>query len=86
MLLFHSYTSYGTIGHLMSIYVFTRPTLRTNSCSMYFLAASIIGLINTCYVLPIRMVQSAFVDTDPGAYSTIFCKIAWYFNNSLRYI
>ncbi len=74
----------GTIGHLMSIYVFTRPTLRTNPCGMYFLAATIIGLLHTCYILPMRIIQSGFIDTDPGAYSVVFCKITWLALNSLR--
>jgi hypothetical protein len=76
----------GTIGHLMSIYVFTRPALRINPCSRYFLAATIVGLLNTCYTLPMRMIQSAFINTDPGAYSDIFCKLVWFSLNSLRYI
>lgn len=76
----------GIAGHLMSIYVFTRPTLRMNPCSRYFLAATIIGLANTCYNVPARMMQSGFVDTDPGAYSLVFCKTAWFFLYSIRYI
>jgi hypothetical protein len=68
-------TPLGTVGHLMSIYVFTRPALRINPCSRYFLAATIIGLLNTFYTLPLRMIQSAFVNTDPGAYSDIFCIV-----------
>ncbi|CAF1306172.1 unnamed protein product [Adineta steineri] len=74
----------GTVGHLLSIYVFTRRSLLSNPCSRYFLAASIIGLLHTCYVLPMRMIQSAFVDTDPGAHSVVFCKITWLLLNSLR--
>ncbi|CAF3852293.1 unnamed protein product [Adineta steineri] len=74
----------GTAGHLMSIYVFTRPTLRSNPCSMYFLAATIVGLVNTCYTLPMRMIQSAFADTDPGAHSSLFCKIIWFTLYSIR--
>ncbi|UJR14363.1 hypothetical protein I4U23_001359 [Adineta vaga] len=74
----------GTIGHLLNIYAFTRPSLRSNSCSRYFLAASIIGIMHTLYALPMRMIQSAFVDTDPGAYSVVFCKITWLCLNSLR--
>ncbi|CAF4373274.1 unnamed protein product, partial [Adineta steineri] len=31
----------GTIGHSLNIYVFTRPTLRSNPCTRYFLAATI---------------------------------------------
>jgi hypothetical protein len=76
----------GTVGHLLSIYVFTRPSLQSNSCSMYFLAATIFGLLHTCYVLPMRMIQSGFIDTDPGAYSVVFCKITWLLLNSIRYV
>ena len=76
----------GIVGHLMSIYVFTRRTLRMNPCSRYFLAVTIIGLVNTCYNIPTRMIQSGFVDTDPGAYSLVFCKIAWFLLYSIRYV
>ena len=76
----------GTMGHLLSIYVFTRPNLRSNPCSRYFLATTFIGLLHTMYVVPIRMVQSAFINTDPGAYSNIFCKLVWFSLNSLRYV
>ncbi len=74
----------GIVGHLMSIYVFTRPKLRINPCSKYFLAATIIGLLDTVYTLPMRMIQSGFVNTDPGAYSVNFCKITWLFSYSIR--
>ena len=74
----------GVIGHSMSIYIFTRPALRVNSCSKYFLAATIVGLLDTVYTLPMRMIQSGFVNTDPGAYSVIFCKITWLSLYSIR--
>ena len=74
----------GTVGHLLNFYVFTRPTLRPNPCARYFLAASIVGMIHTCYTLPIRLVQSSYVEKDPGAYSIVFCKFAWFTNFSLR--
>jgi hypothetical protein len=76
----------GIVGHLLSIYVFTRPSLVSNPCSRYFLAAAIIGLIETCYVLPIRMIQTGFVDADPGEYSIVFCKIGWLFLYAIRYV
>ena len=76
----------GIVGDSMSIYVFTSAELRTNPCSMYFLAATIIGLLNTCYTVPMRMIQSGFVDTDPGEQSVIFCKITWFIQYSLRYL
>ena len=77
---------FGTVGHLLSIYVFTHRSLRLNPCGIYFLAATITGLVNTCYSLPMRMIQSAFIDTDPGAYSVVFCKITWLLLNSMRYV
>jgi len=52
--------------------------------SVLFLAASIVGMIHTCYTLPIRLVQSSYVEKDPGAYSIVFCKFAWFTNFSLR--
>jgi hypothetical protein len=76
----------GIVGHSISIYVFTRRTLRIVPCGRYFLAASIIRLLQTCYSLPMRMIQSAFVDTDPGAHSVIFCKTAWFSLYSLRQV
>jgi hypothetical protein len=75
---------FGIIGHSMSIYIFTRPTLRTNSCSRYFFAATIVGLLETCYSLPMRLIQSGYVGTDPGAYSVIFCKMTWFALYSIR--
>ena len=74
----------GTVGHLLSIYVFTRSTLRSNPCARYFLAASIFGLLNACFNLPMRIVQAGYVDTDPGAHSSIFCKLVWFILYSLR--
>ena len=76
----------GIIGHLLSIYVFTRPSLIKNPCGMYFLAATIVGLINTFYILPMRMIQSGFTDTDPGARSVLFCKLIWFFSYTIRYL
>jgi len=74
----------GTVGHLLNFYVFTRPTLRPNPCARYFLAASIFSMLNTCVALPIRLVQSGYVNTDPGAYSLLFCKLSWFIIFSLR--
>jgi hypothetical protein len=76
----------GIIGHLLNVYVLTRPSLISSPCSRYFLAASIVGLINTVYSLPMRMIQSGYTNTDPGAHSVVFCKITWLLLNSIRYV
>ena len=76
----------GVVGHLLNIHVFTRPSLRSNPCASYFLAATAIGMITTLYTLPMRLVQSGFVETDPGAQSVLFCKITWLVQYSIRYV
>jgi hypothetical protein len=76
----------GSVGHLLNVYVFTRPLLLSSPCSRYFLAASIVGIINIFYTLPIRMIQSGFTNTDPGAHLVVFCKITWLLLNSIRYV
>ena len=77
---------FGVVGHLLNIYVFTCPSLRSNPCTRYFLAATAIGMITTLYTLPMRLIQSGFIDTDPGSYSTVFCKITWLVQYSIRHV
>ena len=76
----------GGVGHLLSLYVLARPSLRSNPCTRYFLAATAIGIITTLYTLPMRLVQSGFVGTDPGANSVVFCKLTWFIQYSIRYV
>lgn len=78
--------AFGLVGHLLNIYVFTRPSLRSNPCTRYFLAATAIGMITTLYTLPIRLIQSGFIDTDPGSYSMVFCKMTWLVQYSIRHV
>ncbi|CAF4160203.1 unnamed protein product [Adineta steineri] len=45
-IIFYQFWSYllvclGTVGHSLNIYVFTRPILRSNPCTRYFLATAI---------------------------------------------
>ncbi|CAF4104502.1 unnamed protein product [Adineta steineri] len=64
----------GTIGHSLSIYVFTRPILRSNPCACYFLSATIIGLFVTYVNTPLRLLQYIY-NYDVFKYSTASCKI-----------
>jgi hypothetical protein len=74
----------GIVGHLMSIYVFSRPKLKRNRCSVYFLSLTIFGLLETCYSLAMRMIQSGFIDRDTCAYSLMFFKMTWFALFSIR--
>ena len=66
---------FGTIGHILNIYVFTRPSLRSNPCTRYFLAATISGIfciyINTLF----RFLQTLYPSSNPFGYSSASCKI-----------
>ncbi|CAF0760563.1 unnamed protein product [Adineta steineri] len=64
----------GTVGHLLSIYVFTRPILRSNPCACYFLAATVTGLFVSYINLPLRLLQYVF-NYDVFKYSNASCKI-----------
>ncbi len=74
----------GTVGHLLNIYVFTRPSLRSNPCVMYFLAATVFGFLIVCHNLPVRLIQVGYTDMDPSAYSILFCKIDFFLIATIR--
>jgi hypothetical protein len=76
----------SVLGHSMSMYVFTRPSIRSNPCCMYFLAATIFGLLNACIILPMRLVQSNYAYMDPTVYSSINCKAIWFLLYPIRYV
>jgi hypothetical protein len=73
-------------GHLMSIYVFTRPSLRSNPCGMYFLSATFFGLLNASIILPMRLVQSNYTYMDPTVYSNAICKTVWFLLYPIRQV
>jgi hypothetical protein len=76
----------GIIGHSLSIFVFTRRSLRASPCTMYFLAATIFGLLSSCFILPMRLVQSGYIGVDPAVHSIVICKIVWFLLYSIRYV
>ncbi|CAF4593347.1 unnamed protein product [Rotaria sp. Silwood1] len=69
----------GSIGHILNILVFTRPIIRTNSCSIYFVSGSIVNFISL-YVGLITPFLGTY-DLDPTQIFDILCKIRFY----LRY-
>ena len=64
----------GTIGYSLNIYVFTRPTLRSNPCGRYFLASSISGFFITNVSIPLPLLQFVY-NVDLFGYSSAACKI-----------
>jgi hypothetical protein len=69
----------GTIGNISNILVFTRPLLRNNPCSIYFISSSIINF----FALYIGLVTPflGLYNLDPTQRINSLCKIRFY----LRY-
>lgn len=65
---------FGTFGNLFNIIIFTRRSLRSNPCSLYFL----VGSINNCYLISMplitRYLGSAW-NIDPSTTNNIWCKL-----------
>ncbi|CAF1030508.1 unnamed protein product [Didymodactylos carnosus] len=68
----------GTIGNLISIYVFSRPAVRS-SCSTYFFALSVNNFPVLYFGVLTRMLADGF-SIDPTRYSAFFCKFRNYFS------
>ncbi|UJR25570.1 hypothetical protein I4U23_006915 [Adineta vaga] len=69
----------GTIGNILNIMVFTRPSLRKNPCSLYFISGSIINFVSLYIGLLTPFL--GLYNLDPTQYSPSLCKIRFY----LRY-
>ncbi|CAF1239581.1 unnamed protein product, partial [Adineta steineri] len=70
----YSMLAFGIIGHTLSIYVFTRPVLRSNPCSRYFLASTISGCFVVLINMPLRLLQLGY-NINIFTNSIIVCKI-----------
>ena len=75
----------GTIGHSLNIYIFTRPSLRSNPCVRYFLASSISGFLVVYVNVLLRFLQQKY-NLDAFGYSDASCKILLFLVLCTRYI
>lgn len=66
----------GTIGNILNILVFTRPLLRTNPCSLYFVSGSTVNFLSL-YVGLITPFLGLY-GLDPTQTSNALCKIRFY--------
>ncbi|UJR16905.1 hypothetical protein I4U23_003803 [Adineta vaga] len=64
----------GTFGNLFNIIIFTRPTLRTNSCGIYFLASSINNFFLIYVFILVRYISVSW-NIDSLQSSTVLCKL-----------
>lgn len=75
---------FGLIGHALSIYVFTRRSLRSNPCAQYFLGSAITGLGVVLTNVPLRFLQRAY-RIDVFVTSNEMCRIMSWILFSIRY-
>lgn len=69
--------AFGTFGNLFNIIIFTRRSLRTNPCSIYFLA----GSVANCFVMYVALLTRYLASSwsiDPSATNMIWCKIRYF--------
>lgn len=63
----------GTIGNILNCLIFTRRSLRRNSCSMYFLASSIANFFGIGFGCVTRLLSS-FNINPPLSQMALYCK------------
>ena len=68
---------FAIIGNISNIYIFTRPSLY-HSCSIYFLAGSVNGLILLLFGTTSRWLSHTFSALDATRYSLFFCRFRNY--------
>ncbi|CAF1056010.1 unnamed protein product [Rotaria sordida] len=66
----------GSIGNILNILVFTRPLIRTNPCSIYFVNGSIVNFISL-YIGLITPFLGTY-NLDPTQIFKNLCKIRYY--------
>lgn len=68
---------FGMIGHILNIYILTRPKFRHDPCTRYFLASTLSGLVVVCITFPLRLLQISY-NIDVFIYSTALCRFLSY--------
>ena len=71
---------FGIIGNILNIYILTRPAVR-RTCSIYFLAGAINGLILLSFGSTSRWISNTFEEHDATRYSLFFCRFRNYIMN-----
>lgn len=69
--------AFGMTGCILNIVIFLRPSMRTNSCAIYFHASSWANLFCLTWGLFVSMLAS-FTNNNPLTYNSAYCKIRYY--------
>jgi len=75
----------GAVGHIFNLIIFTRPSLRREPCSLYFLSSTCFNLFIVGVILPVRILSNGF-NIDIANYNLGICKIETFAFYSARLI
>ena len=75
----------GSIGLILNVFVFNRPALRREPCSVYFLSSTYFNLFIVFIILPVRIVSNAF-NIDLANDNLGICKIEYFTFYAVRAI
>jgi len=64
----------GSVGLLLNILVFTRPALRREPCSFYFLLSTCYDLFVVFFIMPVRILSQVY-NINQANYNLGLCKI-----------
>ncbi len=67
----------GSVGLIFNILVFTRPALRREPCSFYFLSSTCYDLFVVFLILPVRILSNSY-NINGANYNVSVCKIETY--------
>lgn len=74
----------GCLGHLISLFVFTRTCFRSHSTSLHFLALTLADGIFVGIFIPLRILRDGF-DIDAISLSLVFCKLSFFIEDCIRF-
>ena len=67
---------FGTVGNALNLFILTRKSLRTNSCSFYFLSSTVANLVCLWCGLLTRLLSG--YNLDPTVWNTPACKFRFF--------
>jgi hypothetical protein len=70
----------GMIGCILNILIFIRPSMRQNSCAIYFHASSWANFFCLTWGVLASML-AFFTKNNPASYNVVYCKIRFYMIN-----